>query len=53
MADAYIYRKLINDYWFGKPQEFTSFDDCYGYLDRKIKSIPDGKELHFSHRHTQ
>ena len=47
MADAYIYRKLINDYWFGKPQEFTSFDDCYGYLDRKIKSIPDGKSFIF------
>ncbi len=44
---AYLYRKLIPDYWFDITENPQSFDECDGYLDARIKSIPDGKNFIF------
>ena len=35
--NAYLYRKLINDYWFQTVENPQSFDECDQYLDGKIK----------------
>ncbi len=44
---AYLYRKLIPDYWFDITEDPKSFDECDGYLDARIKAIPDGKSFIF------
>lgn len=44
---AYIYRKMIPDYWFEVEENPESYDECDQYLDGKIKSIPEGKSFIF------
>lgn len=46
-TDAYLYRRLINGYWFEAAKEPRSIPESEGYLDRKIKSIPEGKSFIF------
>lgn len=45
--NAYLYRKLIPEYWFEQTEDAQSFDECDQYLDAKIKSIPEGKSFMF------
>ncbi len=45
--DAYLYRKQLNDYWFGINANPQGFDECEEYLTAKIKSIPEGKSFIF------
>ena len=44
---AYLYRKLIPDYWFELVENPQSFDECDQYLDARIKAIPEGKSFIF------
>ena len=44
---AYLYRKLIPDYWFDMIENPQSFEECDGYLDARIKAIPKGRSFIF------
>jgi len=45
--NAYLYRKLIPDYWFEVEENPQNYDECDQYLDGRIKSIPKGKSFIF------
>ena len=46
-TSAYLYRKLIPDYWFDIVDNPQSFEECDQYLDARIKAIPQGKSFVF------
>ncbi len=44
---AYLYRRMIAEYWFEIEENPQSFDECDEYLDGRIKAIPKGKSFIF------
>ena len=46
-TNAYLYRKLIPEYWFETIDDPQSYDECDQYLDARIKAIPKGKSFVF------
>lgn len=45
--NAYLYRKLIPEYWFEQTENPQDFNSCDQYLDARIKDIPEGKSFIF------
>lgn len=45
-ADAYLYRRMLPDYWLAMDSEPTSFDSDE-YLTKRMNEVPDGKHFMF------